>query len=62
MFEDISDARRNQYVEVCRYFFRANVMKKRLDELVASHGTAPAAARAEWDEFWAYYSFWLSGL
>ena len=61
-FTSLTEAQRNQHVEVCRYFFRANVMKKHLDALVEKHGAADKAAVAEWDEFWAYYSFWLSGL
>lgn len=52
----------NQHVEVCRYFFRANVMKKRLEAMIVEHGGEVAAVEAEWDEFWAYYCFWLSGL
>jgi hypothetical protein len=62
MFANLTNAQRNQHVEVCRYFFRANVMKKHLDALVEKYGTADKAAVEEWDEFWAYYSFWLSGL
>lgn len=62
IFDNLTTSQLNQHMEVCRYFFRANVMKKQLDALVEKHGTVDQAAVAEWDDFWAYYSFWLSGL
>ncbi len=62
MFDELSDAQRNRHMEMCRYFFRSNVMKKHLDELVSRFGGIEEAVTAEWDEFWAYYSFWLAGL
>jgi len=62
MFDHLSKKERNQHVEVCRYFFRCNVMKNNLEALVAMHGGIDKAVTTEWDEFWTYYSFWLSGL
>lgn len=62
MFDDLTTSQRNQHFEVCRYFFRSAVLKKHLDELVEKYGNVEKAVLAEWDEFWCYYSFWLSGL
>jgi hypothetical protein len=62
MFSDLPDSKRKQFIELCRYFFRSNVMKKHLDNLIEKHGGADKAAKADWDEFWAYFSYWLAGL
>ncbi|WBO21118.1 hypothetical protein [Sphingomonas abietis] len=49
-------------IELCRYFFRANVMKKHLDKMVMDHDGIDGAIAEDWDAFWAYHNFWLAGL